>query len=234
VTYTVTMKNKATTVSLTIDSINDDIYGDLGDATNTNVTNNTCPSKIGTVLAAGASTSCTFDAFVSGNSGDSVTDTATVCGTDSQNHSGLCGHDDATVDITDVAVAPTLAKTAQSAANCQLDVTYQVVVSNNSSIDALTVNSLNDDKFGDITTVHTAGTGVEAVVTACSLSQNPIPAGGNANCTFVGRITSSSCSISHTDTVTGSATDDDGVTTDGTSTPPLADSATVNVTVTFP
>jgi hypothetical protein len=237
VTYTVQVTNQATQVSLTINSINDDIYGDLGDVNNANVTNNTCPSLIGTVLAAGASTSCTFDAFVSGNSGDVVTDTATVCGTDSQNHSGLCGHDDASVNITDVFTAPTLQKTAQSAANCQLDVTYQVVVSNNSTIDSLTVNSLSDDKFGDITTVHGASAGpppVEQVVSACTLSQNPIPASGNANCTFVGRITSSSCSISHTDTVTGSATDSDGVTTDGTSTPALKDDATVNVTVTFP
>jgi hypothetical protein len=233
VTYTVTMKNKATQVSLTINSISDDIYGDLGDANNAAVTNNTCPSLIGTSLAAGATTSCTFDAFVSGNSGDTVTDIATVCGTDSQGHTGLCGFDDATVDIDDVAKAPTIAKTAQSA-SCQVDVTYQVVVSNTSAIDTLTVNSLNDDKFGDITTTHAAGGGFEQVVTACSLSQNPIPVSGNANCTFVGRITSSDCSIAHTNTVTGSATDSDGVTTDGTSTPPLKDSATVNVTVTFP
>lgn len=236
VTYTVLIENKSSQATYTIDSIIDDVYGNLGTDTPPQ-TNNTCPSLIGTTIAAGGSTSCTFDAFVQGDSGGSVTDTAEVCGHDNFGHTGLCGHDDATVDITDSFTAPTLTKTAQSAANCQLDVTYQVVVSNNSGIDTLTVNSLTDDKFGVITTTHAANTsctgsatpGVcEQVVTACTLSQNPIPPSGNANCTFVGRIVSSSCAIDHTDTVTGNVTDDDGV----TSTP--SNDATVHVEVTFP
>jgi len=66
VTYTVTVTNSAPANSnaiLTIDTINDNIYGNLG--TNTpSYANNTCPSKIGTTLAAQASTSCSFDASV--------------------------------------------------------------------------------------------------------------------------------------------------------------------------
>jgi uncharacterized repeat protein (TIGR01451 family) len=227
VTYTVQITNNAQSVSVTINTIIDDLYGDVGDATNTNVTNNTCPTKIGVVLGPGGSTSCTFDALVSGDNGDVITDTVEVCGTDSANHN-VCDDDDAVVTITDVSVAPTVQKTAQSSANCQLDVTYQVTVSNNSAIDTLTVNSLMDDKFGDITTAHAAGGGFAAVVTACTLSQNPIPASGNANCTFVGRITSTSCNINHTNTVTADVTDDDGV----NSTP--TDDATVTEVVTPP
>jgi hypothetical protein len=204
VTYTVQVTNDAAFVSVTIGSIIDDLYGDLSTL---------CPSLIGDVLAPGDSTSCTFQAFVSGNSGDTVTDTVEVCGTDSAGHPNICGHDDADVNITDVFTEPTLAKTAQSAANCQLDVTYQVVVSNNSPTphgDTLTVNSLNDNKFGDITTAHAAGGGFEEVVTPCSLPPSPIAAGGNFTCTFVGRITSTTCTFTHTDNVTGQETDSDG------------------------
>jgi len=230
VTYTVMVTNTAAFVSVTIDSIVDDIYGNLG--TNTPAqANNTCPTLIGTVLAPGGSASCTFDAFVSGNSGDTVTDKATVCGTDSAGHTGICGDDTADVHITDVFTAPSLTKSAQTAVNCQLDVTYQVVVSNNSTIDTLTVKSLTDNKFGVITVAHPAGGGFEEVVTACTLSQNPIPPSGNANCTFTGRITSATCSFTHTDNVTADVTDSDGVNTPSVTDPDGGASVSVSTTI---
>jgi hypothetical protein len=228
VTYSVQITNGASFVSVTIDSIIDDLYGDLGDASNPNVTDNTCDDLIGDVLAPGGSTSCSFKAFVSGDSGQTVTDTMEVCGTDSAGHSDVCGHDDADVHITDVSATPTLDKTAQSAANCQLDVTYQVVVSNHSAIDTLTVNALNDDKFGNITTAHAAGGGFAQVVSTGCATGGTIAANGNYTCSFVGRITNTSCNFTHTDKVTGTVTDDDGV----ESSP--FDSATVTVTTTFP
>lgn len=236
--YTVTVTNSASFVDLTIDSISDDTYGVLttlpacgaGEPPPTCTPSGTtsCASLVGTTLTPSGSASCGFDAFVTGNSGDAITDIAEVCGHDNAGHTGLCGHDDASVTITDAFTEPTVDKTAQSAANCRLDVTYQVVVSNNSTVDTLTVNSLTDDKFGDVTTVHAAGGGFEEVVTACTLSKNPIPSSDSANCTFVGRITSNSCSFTHTDTVTANVTDDDGV----TSTP--SNDATVTVSTTFP
>ncbi len=129
--------------------------------------------------------------------------------------------------ITDVSVAPTVDKTAQSATvSCSVDVTYQVVVSNNSTIDTLTVNSLADDKFGNITTAHAAGGGFEQVVsTTCATGGTIAVSPANYTCSFVGRIVSSPCNINHKDTVTATVTDDDGV----VSTP--SDDATVSVTV---
>jgi hypothetical protein len=59
-----------------------------------------------------------------------------------------------------------------------------------------------------------------------------IAASGNYTCSFVGRI--NTCLGTHTNTVTGSATDDDGATYDGTSTPPLRDDAAVSVNVSIP
>jgi hypothetical protein len=278
VTYTVTVTNNASHVSVTIDSI-DDCLGTVDSSGNCSGStvdltaisdcganqpppictpvplpsgDISCPSLKGTTLDPGASATCQFNAVVSGNSGDTVEDTVEVCGTDSNNHSGICGHDDASVDITDVAVAPTLTKTAQSAA-CTVDATYQVVVTNNSTVDPLTVDSLTDDKFGAITTAHAADqscaglqTCEQVVSTGCATG-GTLGTFGSSNpsyfysCTFVGRIIDSDCSVSHTDAVTGIATDDDGVTFSGadgcTDNPPslqcdsqLKDSATVTVT----
>ena len=88
--------------------------------------------------------------------------------------------------------------------------------------DTLTVNTLTDDKFGNITQV--AG---NVISTGCSTPQD-IAKGANYTCSFVGRITDADCSIAHTDIVTGGISDDDGL----NYTP--SDSATVNVNTTFP
>jgi uncharacterized repeat protein (TIGR01451 family) len=215
VTYTVQITNNATIESVTISTIVDDLYGDLGDASNLVVTDNTCLDLIGDVLGPKGTTSCTFKASVAGSSGDTVTDIVTACVT--QNGGGDCDDDDASVEVTDVFTEPTLTKTAQSA-TCQVDVTYQVVVNNNSEVDELTVNSLTDDKFGTITT-----SGGNVVSTGCSVPQTIAPL-GNYTCSFVGRI-SNSCNFTHTDVVTGNVTDDDGVTREPT------DSATVSVSI---
>jgi len=50
---------------------------------------------------------CTFNAFVSGNSGQKITDTVEVCSIQpSDNDAQICGSDDADVYITDVFTAP--------------------------------------------------------------------------------------------------------------------------------
>jgi hypothetical protein len=226
VTYTAQITNDATYVSVKIDTIMDDIYGDLsklqdcgtgepnaitpGPCTPASVTS--CPSLIGVTLAPGGSTSCKFAAFVSGDAGEVIKDIIEACGTDSSTHK-VCGHDDANVTITDVSATPSLNKDAQSA-TCSVDVTYQVVVSNNSTIDTLTVDTLTDNKFGDITTVHGASAGppaVEQVVSTSCATGGTIATSGNYTCSFVGRVSGSSCNFTHTDIVTGNVTDDDGV-----------------------
>lgn len=214
VTYTVQMTNDATVESVTLTSIVDSPYGDLISASNPNVTDNTCPSLLNQVLAPGASATCSFKALASGNAGQRVTDLVRVCGDQSGSTQPVCGTDTADVDITDIYAAPTLVKTPLSTANCQIDATYQVVVSNNSAVDALTVVGLTDDKFGDVTTVHAAQNGLGAVVsTTCSLPQPAIAPLGNYSCTFVGRIVSATCTLNHVNTMTGNVVDDDGVST---------------------
>ena len=72
VTFTVDTTNTSD-VPLSIDEITDTVFGDLGDVSNSGVSNNTCPALIGTTLAAGAETTCTFQAFISSSHENTVT-----------------------------------------------------------------------------------------------------------------------------------------------------------------
>jgi hypothetical protein len=221
VTYSVAVKNLAQQASITLDSLTDSLYGDITTTGHDGITATTCAT--GGTIAAQATYNCQFTVTVGpGDTGQTITDIVTACATDSFGHTNLCDDDDAVVTYTDVAAAPSLSKTATAASNVtfSVDVNYDVVVTNNSSIDTLTVNSLTDDKFGSITSVHD-----NVISTTCAAGGTIAPS-GSYSCSFVGRITSSP----HTDIVTGNLTDDDGV----ISTP--SDSATVNVqvNVTFP
>jgi hypothetical protein len=144
-----------------------------------------------------------------------------VCGTQSGNNETVCDDDDAVVTIDDVPSDPAVDKMAMSFAGCTADVNYQVQVMNNSEFDVMTIdaNGLNDDKFGDITTVHAATELLDEVVsTTCG---QPVGSGGagalpydidplmNYTCTFVGRITDPDCNFTHSNTVTANLTDDD-------------------------
>jgi len=224
VTYSVQVTNEAQFVSVELTTLTDDIYGDIADPGNPNITENTCDSLVGVVLAPGQMASCSFKAVVSGDAGETVTDVVEVCGDQTNTAEEICGDDPADVTISDVPAVPALAKTAQSA-SCAVDVNFQVVVSNNSvADDTLTVNSLTDDKFGDITAVQG-----DVISTDCETGAE-IAKGGNYTCNFVGRIDTGTgaCDIDHTDTVTGGVSDDDGQ-----SYTPM-DSATINVNTTFP
>ena len=235
VTYSVQATNEAEFVSVEITTLTDDIYGNIAipgcdeagppNPCNASITENDCDSLVGLVLGPGGTTPiCSFKAFVSGDTGDVITDVVEVCSEQTNTAQQICGNDDADVTISDVPAIPALAKTAQSA-SCTVDVNYQVVVSNNSVVnDSLTVDSLTDDIFGNITQVQG-----DIISTNCVTGQS-IAKGANYTCNFVARIDTGSgaCSIDHTDTVTGGLTDDDGETYSP------SDSATVNVNTTFP
>jgi hypothetical protein len=217
VTYTVDIENAAEFVSVVISSIIDDKFGDLGTNAMGFAVNN-CPGLIGDTLVAGGTTSCSFSAELQGDfGGPAHTNTVTVVANQPSNGNDVQGSDDATVTFTDVFAEPTVSKTAQAMENCRVDATYQVVVYNNNAVDTLSINSLSDDKFGNIATAHAAGGGFEQVLsTSCNQAGNlfaPIAPLGNYTCEFVGRITDSvgDCEIDHTDVVTADVTDDDGV-----------------------
>lgn len=237
VTYSVSVKNLAEVASVTLDSLTDDKYGDITSVHDA-ITTTTC--TLATIPAGnvtGNPYTCQFTATAPpGDAGDVVTDTVTACGTDSFNHTNICDDDPANFTYTDVQEPPTLVKTATAFTNvsCSVDVTYTVVVTNTSLAnpgDSLTLTSLTDDKYGDITLVQG-----NVLSTTCAVPQT-IAYSQHYSCSFVGKVNCSDLTNSNLiDTVTGSAADDDGVTYDDTSTPPFTDDATVHVTVnvTFP
>ena len=232
-TYSVTVHNDGTTLPLTLTSLTDDKYGDITTVNPPTVTATTCvpdgntaTCEIGGEIAAGGECSCSFTGTVPpGDFPGSFTDVVTGCGTNATSPTEVCDDDDAVVPYSDVQQPPTLTKTASST-QCQIDVTYDVVVTNGSAQDTLTLSALNDDVYGNITQVQgnvisttcgqpTPGPGALPIVIAAS---------GNYSCSFVGRI--NSCNTTVVNVVTATATDDDGASYSPT------DDATVVVTVT--
>ena len=199
VLFSFTITNLSTVDSITIDSLSDTIYGDisgLGD----------CGSLIGVVLTPGGSDSCSFEALVSGNAGDSETNVVTVNGTDDDGQP-VMDSDDATVNVTNVPPAASLTKDAS-----MVVATFDVAVTNDSIAESLDLTSLSDDVFGDITIAD----GVTILSTTCAVPQT-IASGATYNCSFDAKISTSP----HTNTLTGTVEDDDG----GSVTP--SDSASV-------
>ena len=207
VTFTVKATNIAEVESVVIGTLDDDVFGDLADANNQAVTDNTCPDLlVGETLAPGEMLSCTFKAQILGNAGFSHTNTVEVCAAQPPSTvADVCGEDDATVTVINLLGGPdpTLDKTAQATRNCRMDVDYQVVVNNNSTVDVLTVVDLDDDGFGDFTQV--AG---DVLATDCTVPQDIQPL-ENYSCTFTARIEAADCAIDHTNTVTADTIDDD-------------------------
>jgi hypothetical protein len=213
--------------------LTDDQYGDITQVQGA-VTATTCvpdgdtaTCEVGGSIAAGAECSCTFTANVPpGDFPGSFTDVVEGCGTNSLSPTPVCDDDDANVPYADVPQPPTLTKTVGNT-QCVIDATYNVVVTNSSAQDKLTLSALTDDVYGNITQVQG-----NVISTTCGQASGAgtlpaeIAASGNYSCSFVGRI--NSCNTTVHDTVTGTAKDDDGQ----EYTP--SDDATVVIKVTTP
>src|SRR5262249_46343968 len=83
---------------VTIQTINDNIYGNIADTANPNIPATTCNTLLGTTLALAASASCSFSANFTG-APRSQTDTVTVAGVDDEN-APVQASDSATIEIT--------------------------------------------------------------------------------------------------------------------------------------
>ena len=164
--------------------------------TDTNGLGGTCPALIGTTLAAGASTSCTYT--VTHTQPGQYDNTATVTVKDDENNLASAS-DDATVVVDNLPSSIMVTKTADpiNVPEPGGTVTFTVRVDNTSAVDSVTIASLMDDVHGDL-----GGQG------DCSLPQT-IPAGGYYECSFADAV-SGNPGYSETDTVTASGTDDDG------------------------
>ncbi|MEJ2486296.1 MAG: hypothetical protein P8Y68_11225 [Anaerolineales bacterium] len=184
VTFSITITNTGNR-DLTIDSVGDSVFSDLG----------TCPALIGTVLAPGESVSCSFTGFVSGDPGSTHTNTFTV-DADWENQTVTAS------GIANVAIGtlPPLAGSVQKSANPVSiepggSVTFSVLVSNDST-EAITLNSLTDNVFGDITT--TGHDGITATTCATGGTINPA---SSYSCSFTATVNGTVGGPDHVDTV---------------------------------
>jgi hypothetical protein len=231
-TYSVEVQNTST-IDVTLTSLTDNQYGNItqvqGAVTATTCVpdGNTATCEVGGVIAPNATCSCTFTANVPpGDVPGSFVDVVQGCANNVTNPTPVCDTDDAEVPYTDVFSAPTLTKTASST-QCVIDVTYDVVVNNTNALEPLTLNTLIDNVYGNITQVQG---NVQSTTCGQASGAGTLPfviaPAGNYSCSFVGRI--NSCNTTVMDTVTGGAVDEDGV--------PFTpfDDATVVVTVTRP
>jgi hypothetical protein len=192
VTYTFTVNNTSPVDTVTINSLVDTILGDLNGQGTCAVPQTLAPDDD---LPGGPdSYTCTVIAPVSGNAGDAITNTATAEGVDDDNEPVMAS-DSATVDINNVPPAASLTKTATAVL-----VTYTVEVCNDSDAEALTLDALIDDIYGDITAL---------TETTCVVPQDLAPVGEAGNC-YTCSFKAATTTSPTTDTVTGTVNDDDG------------------------
>ena len=152
VTYTVFIANTTdpalTNPNLTLTTLNDDIVGNL-------FSQGDCGTLQNAVLPPATSSAdvvtCSFTVPVTGDAGDTVTNTITATAEDFLNRDVIAS-DDATVTITDVPASIEVTKRANPVTVTEPggDVTFEVVVYNTSPSDRLVLTSLVDNVHGDL------------------------------------------------------------------------------------
>jgi hypothetical protein len=235
VTYTVNVNNTSNFGSIVVDQICDSAYGNI--FTVSGFSGPACPAgTVGTstgttcgamTIASGASQSCTFTATQAENV--TVSNIASVRGHGST--SGTFGPTNSNSVSVVSNEAPTTATTTKgfvaTEAACAT-VRYSVDVHNTSASgtdETLSMSALNDDAFGSVTSVHgsvlgtTCGvaSGVGTLTGSAGAGTLPksIAVDGHYTCQFDAQFCSAvdgqTC-ISHTNTVTGTLTGDEGET----------------------
>ncbi len=185
----VELENTSAVDIVTVDSLADDLLGDL---------NGQGSCSLPRVIAPGASYECHYSAFVGGNAGDSVTDNVAASGSDDDGQP-VSAQGEATVIVTDRSSSIRVSKTPDptSVPETGDTVTFTVRVENTSAADSVTIDSLVDDTYGDLD-----GQGT------CAVPQT-IAAGEAYECEFGGFV-SGDAGESAIDVITASGVDDDG------------------------
>jgi hypothetical protein len=198
VTFTLRVDNTGPE-SITLISLDDDVYGDVTDPSNTNLLSTTCAA--GGAIPADGTYSCTFQAEVSGEPGI-YSDTVTATVQDNEGNT-IDGDDDATVTITDVEPTITVSKGASPSSLPEPGgtVTFTLQV-DNTGAESVTLASLLDDVYGDVTDPSNTS----LLSTTCATG-GAIPAGSSYSCTFQAEV-SGEAGV-HRDTVTAAALDND-------------------------
>lgn len=206
--YVVAIQNLSSSdIDMRVSSLLDDIY----DVQGNDASKEPIISQRGCVppfnIAAEGVHLCFFRAPVSGLAGDTVTDTVTVeaCLLPACNTPPLSDSDDATVSIVagpaSIEVLKTAVPTSVSAPGGQVEFTVEVI--NNSPSAVVTISSLVDDIYGDITT--DAG---DIDSTTCALPPPLNPDGDTYTCSFTATVVGFA-GQQETNTVLAVGTDED-------------------------
>jgi len=193
VIFNLTVNNLSSVDTVTINSLTDTVFGDLDGVGDCSVPR---------IIAPGNSYNCSFTADLEGEPGAPHMNVATASGVDDDGNP-VSDNDGATVNFSNIAPAATLSKSVS-----QATVSYSVTVSNDSDAEPLALSVLDDDKFGDVSDVGNP----LIQSTNCILPQQLEPSDGEAGgpdeytCVFTALV---NCSP-HTNTLTGSVTDNDG------------------------
>ncbi len=168
--YTFTVTNDGD-FPLTRTSIIDDVLGDITDDVGLNAAIANYVSSCGASLAVGASCTITLTYTIPAGSPDPLVNTVTVTYTPAAG-SAVTDSDDHSTNLFQPAVQ--IVKTGPANATIGSTVTYSFTITNQSSADApnLVLQSVNDDKIGDITAA------AAAAVPSCSTLAS------SASCTF--------------------------------------------------
>lgn len=208
--FTVTTTNTAGFTTVTLNQICDDKYGTVASAGTSTCAAGTIGSVTGSsctlpkTLGPGQDYACTFSGNVFSGGPTTSTDIVTVSGSD-QNGRSVSGTASAQVAITDVPPTAMVTKSLNSLA-CA-DVSYHVKVQNTGTAEALLLSALSDDGFGSLIAVHD-----NVRATTCAVPQT-IAKGEAYECDF----TAYFCGTSHTNTITGSLSDNENNTLTKTS-----------------
>jgi uncharacterized repeat protein (TIGR01451 family) len=194
VTYTVTVTNTSAGEALTIDGLSDTIHGDLASQGNCSVPQTLEPTGPGNQ----DQYQCVFAATVSGNAGETVTNTISVTASDDDGNSVIENYE-AGVSLTDLPSAISVTHTAEPALLPEPGgpVSFTLTVENLSAADVVTVTSLVEATKGDLSS--------QADCTAGAV----IAAGASYSCSYSTIITGD-IGLTFTRVLTVGAADDDG------------------------
>lgn len=144
VSYSIGILNGGS-VTVTLFSLVDDMFGDLRDPANLEISDNNCPAIVS--IGPGDQAGCSFKAMVNGVPGSQHINTVTAEAEEEGSELQTTDDDSAAVAITDVSssIVTTLTAAPMSVPDPGGDVTFSVRVKNTSAVDTVTINSLTGD-----------------------------------------------------------------------------------------
>jgi uncharacterized repeat protein (TIGR01451 family) len=196
VTFTVKVKNTGLGETLRLNRVLDDRFGNI---------NEHCDARLPFNLAQQATVTCALTVTLIGNPGDIYRNTATAIGVNTTGET-IRASAQATVTFTDEPSSLTVSKSSNvdEVPPTGANVTFAVLIQNTSLADAITLDSLIDSSYGDVTDLNNP----KLVITFCAAGMILAPS-QQYSCTFEAFV-AGAVGEEHTNVLLVNGTDDDG------------------------